>query len=167
MAVDMKRLLQTSAPRSVFLIRLVVGGVFLSEGIQKFLYPAENGAGRFARIGIPAPEVMGPFVGVVEIVCGALLLAGLLTRLAAVPLIIDMLVAILSTKIPILVGHGFWGFSLRTLPYYGFWGMLHEARTDFAMLFGSIFLLLVGAGLWSIDARLVRSVEQQTRDRAT
>jgi uncharacterized membrane protein YphA (DoxX/SURF4 family) len=127
--------------------------VFLSEGIQKFIYPAENGAGRFARIGIPSADVMGPFVGVVEILCGALIVVGLLTRLAAMPLIIDMLVALLSTKVPILVGHGFWGFSLRTLPYYGFWGMFHEARTDLAMLFGSIFLLIVGGGLWSMDAR--------------
>ena len=152
--MDFKRLIQSHAPSSVFLIRFVVGGVFLSEGIQKFLYPAENGAGRFVKIGIPAPDAMGPFVGVVEIVCGVLILIGFLTRVAAIPLIIDMLVAILSTKIPILLGHGFWGFSLRTLPYYGFWGMLHEARTDFAMLFGSIFLFIVGAGLWSIDAKL-------------
>lgn len=152
--MSIKRLIETNAPRAVILIRLVVGGVFLSEGIQKFLYPAENAAGRFARIGIPSPDVMGPFVGVVEVVCGALILIGFLTRLAAIPLIIDMLVAILSTKIPILLGHGFWGFSLRTVPYYGFWGMAHEARTDFAMLLGSIFLLIVGAGLWSIDARM-------------
>ena len=152
--MDFKRLIQTNAQRSVFLIRFVVGLVFLSEGIQKFLYPAENGAGRFARIGIPAPEVMGPFVGVVEIVCGTLILIGFLTRLAAIPLIINMLVAILSTKIPVLLGHGFWGFSLRNVPYYGLWGMLHEARTDLAMLFGSIFLLIVGGGLWSIDAKL-------------
>jgi putative oxidoreductase len=149
-----KQLLTTSAPRSVFLIRLVIGGVFLSEGIQKFLYPAENGVGRFIKIGIPAPDAMAPFVGIVEIASGALILIGFLTRLAAIPLIIDMLVAILSTKIPILLGHGFWGFSLRNLPYYGFWGMLHEARTDLAMLFGSIFLLIVGAGLWSIDTKL-------------
>jgi putative oxidoreductase len=152
----LQKLIATSAPASVILIRLVVGGVFLSEGIQKFLYPAENGVGRFTKIGIPAPEVMAPFVGVVEIVCGALILIGLLTRLAAIPLIINMLVAILSTKIPILLGQGFWGFSLRTLPYYGFWGMAHEARTDFAMLLGSIFLLIVGAGAWSLDARLRR-----------
>ena len=97
---------------------------------------------------------MAPFVGVVEIVCGALIPARIATRLAAIPLIIDMLVAILSTKIPILLGHGFWGFSLRTLPYYGFWGMAHEARTDFAMLSGLIFLLIVGAGRWSVDARI-------------
>ena len=152
----MDKLLQTSAPGSVILIRIVVGGVFLSEGVQKFLYPAENGAGRFARIGIPSPDVMGPFVGVVEIVCGALILLGLLTRLAAIPLIINMLVAILSTKIPILLGQGFWGFSLRNLPYYGFWGMAHEARTDFAMLLGSLFLLIVGAGALSLDARLTK-----------
>ena len=151
-----RNIIATSAPGSVILIRLVVGGVFLSEGIQKFLYPAENGVGRFTKIGIPAPEVMAPFIGVVEIVCGALILIGLLTRLAAIPLIIDMLVAILSTKIPILLGHGFWGFSLHPLPYYGFWGMAHEARTDFAMLLGSIFLLIVGAGAWSLDARIGR-----------
>ena len=155
--MSFNQIIQTNAPASVVLIRFVVGAVFLSEGIQKFLYPAENGAGRFARIGIPSPDVMGPFVGIVEIVCGALILIGFLTRLAAIPLIIDMLVALLSTKIPILLGHGFWGFGLRNVPYYGFWGMLHEARTDLAMLFGSIFLLIVGGGLWSIDARFMSS----------
>jgi len=89
-----------------------------------------------------------------------LILLGLLTRLAAIPLIIDMLVAILSTKVPILLGHGFWGFSLRNLPYVGFWGMAHEARTDFSMLLGSVFLLIVGAGRWSLDAHLIRSVDE-------
>jgi putative oxidoreductase len=151
------RTIATSAPAAVILIRLIVGGVFLAEGIQKFLFPAEVGAGRFAKIGIPNPEMMGPFVGVVESVCGALILVGLLTRLATIPLIINMLVAILTTKIPILLGHGFWGFSLRNLPYYGFWGMVHESRTDFSMLLGSLFLLIVGAGAWSLDARLAKS----------
>jgi uncharacterized membrane protein YphA (DoxX/SURF4 family) len=157
----LRKFIATNAPTSVILIRLVVGGVFLSEGIQKFLYPNENGVGRFTRIGIPAPEIMAPFVGVVEIVFGALILLGLFTRLAAIPLIINMLVAILSTKIPILLGQGFWGFSLRNLPYYGFWGMAHEARTDFAMLLGSIFLLIVGAGAWSLDARLMRKLSER------
>jgi uncharacterized membrane protein YphA (DoxX/SURF4 family) len=84
--------------------------------------------------------------------------------LAAIPLIIDMLVAIVSTKIPILLGYGFWGFSLRNLPYYGFWGFTHEARTDFAMLLGSLFLLIVGAGAWSLDARLMdRSIADDGR----
>jgi len=150
-----QRIVTTTTPASVILIRLAVGAVFLVEGIQKFLFPGEVGAGRFARIGIPASDVMGPFVGVVEILCGSLLLLGLLTRLAAIPLIVNMIVAIISTKIPILLGHGFWGFSLRQLPYYGFWGMAHEARTDFSMLLGSLFLLIVGGGAWSIDRRLV------------
>lgn len=150
------KLIETSAPAAVILIRLMVGGVFLLEGIQKFLYPAENGSGRFAKIGIPAPDVMAPFVGIAEIVCGALIVVGLLTRLAAIPLIINMLVAILSTKIPILLGQGFWGFSLRNVPYYGFWGMVHEARTDFSMLLGSLFLLIVGGGILSLDRRLTR-----------
>ena len=144
---------RTNAPAAVILIRLLVGGVFLSEGIQKFLFADTVGAGRFARIGIPSPQTMGPFVGVVEIVFGALILIGLLTRLAAIPLLIDMIAAIFTTKIPILLGYGFWGFSLNRVAYYGFSGMLHEARTDLSMLFCLLFLLIVGAGKWSMDAR--------------
>jgi len=151
----MSKLLRTTAPPATFLIRVVVGGVFLSEGIQKFLFADAQGAGRFAKIGIPAPDIMGPFVGCVEIVCGTLLLIGLLTRFAAIPLMIDISVAIISTKLPILLGHRFWGFSLPKLANYGFWSMTHEARTDFCMLVGSLFLLIVGAGKkWSVDARL-------------
>src|SRR5439155_12255142 len=106
------RLFSTNVPASTVLVRLLIGSVFVSEGIQKFLYPAELAAGRFTKIGIPAPETMGPFVGGCEIVCGALLIIGLLTRPATIVLLIDISVAILSTKIPILLGHGFWGFSL-------------------------------------------------------
>ena len=146
------KIVATTAPRSVILIRLIVGAVFLSEGIQKFLFANDLGVGRFARIGIPAPQIMAPFVGGCEMVCGFLLLIGLFTRLAAIPLIIDISVAIVSTKIPILLGHGFWRFSLSKLPAYGFWSMAHEARVDFAMLLGSLFLLIVGAGAWSMDA---------------
>lgn len=151
-----ERLLITTAPAATILVRFIVGPVFLSEGIQKFLYPDENGVGRFIKIGIPSPEMTAPFVGVVEIVCGMLLILGLLTRLAAIPLIINMLVAIVSTKIPILLGYEFLGFSLRKVSYYGFWVMAHEMRTDWAMLFGSIFLLIVGAGPLSLDAILAR-----------
>ena len=158
--------MSTIAPASVILIRIVVGGVFLSEGIQKFLYPNDLGAGRFIKIGIPAPEVMGHFVGVIEIVCGSLIVLGLLTRLAAIPLIIDMCVALISTKIPILLGHGFWRFSVSKLPSYGFWSMAHEARVDFAMLLGSIFLLIVGAGVSSLDARLGSTGSQSIRKSA-
>lgn len=96
------RLLETRAPAAVVLIRLMVGAVFLSEGIQKFLFPEKLGAGRFAQIGIPAPAFFGPFVGAVEVACGALLLVGLLTRVAAIPLLADMAVAIATTKLPLL-----------------------------------------------------------------
>jgi putative oxidoreductase len=156
-----RRLMTTNAPASLILIRIAVGAVFLSEGIQKFLFPNELGAGRFIKIGIPAPEVMGPFVGLVEIVCGSLIIVGLLTRLAAIPLIIDMFVALISTKLPILLGHGFWRFSLSKLSSYGFWSMAHEARSDFAMLLGSILLLIGGAGAWSLDAQLAANKLQR------
>ncbi len=99
----LRRVLVTSAPASVLLIRLLVGAVFLSEGIQEFLFPNDLGGGRFVKLGIPAPQVMAPFVGIVEIVCGALIILGLLTRFAAIALIIDTLVAISTTKIPILL----------------------------------------------------------------
>jgi len=124
----------------VFLVRLMVGSVFLSEGIQKFLFADALGVGRFVKIGIPAPQIMAPFVGVVEIVFGALILLGLFTRLAAVPLTINILVAIATTKIPMLFDGGFWK-------------MAHEARVDWSMLLGLICLLLVGGGRWSLDDR--------------
>jgi putative oxidoreductase len=130
----------TRTAKAVLLIRILVGWVFLSEGTQKFLFPAQLGVGRFEKIGIPAPQFMAPFVGVVEIVCGTLLLIGLLTRLATIPLLIDMTVAIATTKIPMLVKSGIWA-------------MLHEARVDFSMVLGLVFLLITGAGTWSLDAR--------------
>jgi putative oxidoreductase len=132
--------LATDAPRAVLFVRLMVGGVFLAEGVQKFLFPALLGVGRFAKIGIPAPQVLAPFVGVVEIVCGALVVLGIATRLAAIPLLADILVAIATTKLPMLAKAGFWP-------------TVHEARTDFCMLMGLLFLLAVGAGRISLDAR--------------
>ena len=148
----------TRAPGWSILVRLIVGlVVFFPEGIQKLIFPAILGAGRFANIGIPYPELMGPFVGLVETICGALIILGLFTRLAAVPLIIIMIVAIVSTKIPILLGHDFWIFHLSKLSRYGFWSMLHEARDDFGMLLGSIYLLVEGGGAWSLDALLSRN----------
>jgi putative oxidoreductase len=138
---------------AAILIRIMVGGIFLSEGTQKFLFPDANGVARFAKIGIPRPEIMAPFVGGVEIVCGVLILLGWLTRLAAIPLLINISVAILSTKIPILLDHGIWHFSLPKVNQYGVWGMFHEARTDLSMLLGLLFLLVVGAGSLSVDAK--------------
>ena len=143
MKLKSKALHRSNAPAAVILIRLIVGAVFLSEGVQKFLFPGQLGAGRFTKIGIPVPEILGPLVGGAEIVCGVLVLLGWLTRLAVIPLIVIMLTAIGSTKIPILLDGGFWA-------------MAHEASTDYSMLLGSIFLLIAGAGPWSVDARLRR-----------
>jgi len=157
--VALRTILRTRDDRTVVLIRLMVGlVVFFPEGLQKLLFPAQLGAGRFAAIGIPWPQQLGPFVGVMEIVCGALVIVGLLTRLAAIPLIIIMIVAIVSTKIPILLGREFLGFSLPHLPRYGVWSMLHEARADLCMLLGAIYLLRVGGGAWSVDAALERNL---------
>jgi putative oxidoreductase len=119
------------AKKAVLLIRILVGWVFLSEGIQKFLFPEALGVGRFTKIGIPLPQLMAPFIGVTEIICGALVLVGLFSRLACVPLIIDICVALYSTKVV-------------TFMKNGFWSTLHEARTDMSMLLGLIFLLIVG-----------------------
>ena len=159
-ATDWRSLIfATRAPAWSILIRLIVGlVVFFPEGIQKLIFPSVLGAGRFANIGIPYPEVMGAFVGAVEIVCGALIFLGLLTRLAAIPLIVVMIVAILSTKIPILLGHDFWIFHVPKIARYGFWSMAHEARDDFAMLLGSLYLLIEGGGDWSLDALIARKV---------
>lgn len=148
-------LMRTRGEGATVLIRLLVGlAVFLPEGIQKLLFPDILGADRFAGIGMPIPEVLAPFVGVVEIVCGALIIAGFLTRLAALPLIVVMIVAIISTKLPILVGHDVAGFHVPKMQRYGFWSMAHEARADVVMLLGCLYLLIAGAGRWSIDAAL-------------
>jgi putative oxidoreductase len=152
-----KTLLATRAPGWSILVRLLVGlVVFFPEGIQKLVFPNILGAGRFANIGIPYPEITGPFLGVVETIAGALIILGLLTRVAAVPLIIIMIVATVSTKIPSMLGHDFWIFHVPKLPRYGFWSMLHEARADFCMLLGSLYLLIEGGGKWSLDALLSR-----------
>jgi putative oxidoreductase len=156
-------LFASRAPAATILIRLLVGGVFLSEGVQKFLFPDVLGVGRFMKIGIPYPEVMAPFVGICEIACGSLLILGLLTRLAAIPMIVNISVAILSTKIPMLLGHGFWMFSQPKANQVGFWSMAHEARTDFCMLLGGVFLLIVGAGYLSFDALFARKCSGATK----
>lgn len=136
------------------LVRLSLAGVFIPEGLQKLTNPDVLGAGRFARIGIPWAEFFGPLVGWVEMIAGLLFLVGYASRLAAVPIIAIMVVAIISTKIPILLGREWWIFSLRDLDSYGFLSFTHETRTDWAMLMGAIYLLLSGAGRWSIDGRL-------------
>ncbi|MER6987802.1 DoxX family protein [Saccharopolyspora hirsuta] len=154
----LNRLVSTSAPGAVVLVRLYVGAVFLFEGILKFLEPGRLGPGRFEKAGIPAPGFFAPLDGVFEIGCGALILVGLLTRLAVVPMIVDMLGALLITKLPIL-----WGASPLFPDGAGWWDFVHESRTDLAQLCGSLFLLLVGAGSFSLDAKLSPPADARSR----
>ncbi len=152
---DLAKLVKSDGPAALILIRLLVGAVFLSEGIQKFLFPDKLGSGRFGKIGIPAPGFFAYLDGVIEVICGCLVLAGLLTRLACVPLLVDISFAIILTKLRELQPGGFLGVS-------GFWGMAHDARTDWSMLLGLIFLVLAGPGRWSCDALLARSGRSPT-----
>jgi len=134
-------------------VRLSLAGVFIFEGLQKLTHANELGAGRFTRIGVPAPELFGPLVGSIELIAGILFLVGYVSRIAAVPIIVIMIVAIVSTKIPILLGREWWMFSLRDLERYGFLSFTHETRTDWAMLMGAFYMLFAGSGRWSLDAR--------------
>jgi len=139
-----------NTPKSVILIRLMAGSVFFWEGVIKFVFP-NQGVGRFTKIGIPLPEIMSNFVAVLEIVGGLMLILGLFTRLISIPFIIQMTVAILSTKIAVFLGTS--PLALPPAPpQTGFFAMLHESRTDFAQIICSIFLLIVGPGAWSLDA---------------
>jgi putative oxidoreductase len=119
----LSRLAATHAPAATILIRIVIGGIFLTEGMQKFLYPADLGAGRFAKIGIPMPETMGPFVGAIEIVCGALVILGLLTRIAAILLLIDISVAIVDQNSYFTWARFLWLFPHKT---YALWISIHD-----------------------------------------
>jgi len=156
----------TNASCWTILIRLSLAGVFIPEGIQKIIHPEMLGAGRFIKMGIPYPEFTGPFVGWVEIICGLFVLMGLLIRLATMPLIITMLVAITATKIPILMGRD-WVmtetivFYVRELKTYGFWSFMHETRLDWAMLMSACYLLSVGSGQWSLDKRIFQRCDER------
>lgn len=154
--MDSHSFLRTDAQRTTILIRIMVGAVFLVEGIQKFLYPAMRGPGRFGKMGFPEPEILGNLVGFLEVAAGILLLLGLLTRGAAFVTIIIMTVAIIVTKIPIGLEESFGPFVLRDLKTYGFWSMAHEMRTDFAMWLGSLFLIIKGGGRWSVDRYITK-----------
>lgn len=134
----------TDDSKATILIRMMTGAVFLSEGIQKFLFPESLGAGRFEKIGLPVPDFLGSLVGSLEIICGILILLGLITRLASIPLLLIMTVAIAVTKTKIVADKGFWS-------------MLHESRTDWAMFLGLLFLLIKGAGFWSFDYKYFRN----------
>lgn len=136
-------IIKTAVDNRVIIVRLIVGLIFLSEGIQKYLFPELTGPGRFEKIGFADPAFWAYFTGTFEIICGSLILIGLLTRLAAIPLFIIMLTAFVTTKWPILIDKGFWA-------------MAHEYRTDFAMTLLLIYLFIYGAGNWSIDAKWLK-----------
>ncbi len=142
----------TSGPKSILLLRLMAGGVFLWEGILKFVY-VNQGVGRFTKLGLPMPEFTATLVACLEIVGGLLLLTGLFTRLISVPFIIEMVVAILSTKISLYLGTSPLPLP-PALPKIGMWVVLHEGRADYAQIMTSIFLLINGPGRWSLDALL-------------
>lgn len=144
----------TDGPKSTLLLRLVAGGVFFWEGILKFVY-VNQGVGRFTKLGIPFPHFTAAFISYLEIVGGLLLLSGLLTRLIAIPFVVEMIVAILSTKISLYLGTS--PLPLPPAPpQVGFWAVLHEIRSDYAQILTVIFLLINGPGKWSLDAALLR-----------
>lgn len=140
----------TDGPESTILLRLMAGGVFLWEGILKFVY-VNQGVGRFTKLGMPMPHFTADFVAVLEIVGGILILTGFLTRLIAIPFIAEMLVAILSTKIALYLGTSPLPLPAAP-PKVGMWAVLHEVRSEYAQLLTSAFLLINGPGRWSLDA---------------
>jgi len=144
-----------SGPRSIVLIRLMTGGVFLWEGILKFVY-TNQGIGRFTKIGIPFPEIAAPFVGSLEMVGGTLIILGLFTRLISVPLIFQMIVAVLSTKIALYLGTSPLPLP-PSPPQVGIWAVLHEIRADYAQIMTLLFLCIAGPGAASLDANIARS----------
>ena len=138
----------------LLLIRIIVGIIFLTEGILKLVYPGELGAGRFAHIGLPMPHILAPFVGGVEIAAGAALILNAYSGAAAILLLCVIVTAIVTTKVPILLGHGFGPFSVpRNTAHTGFLGFIHEARTDLAMLFSLAAILVDARGIGSRPKR--------------
>ncbi len=139
-------ILNTVNDNKTIIVRIIVGLIFLTEGIQKYLFPELLGPGRFLKIGFSDPDFWAYFTGTFEIFCGSLVLLGLFTRIAVIPLFIVMIVAFITTKWPLLIEKGFWP-------------MAHEYRTDFAMTLLLIYLFLSGSGKWSVDSEISKTLK--------
>jgi uncharacterized membrane protein YphA (DoxX/SURF4 family) len=139
-------ILNTVYDNRAILVRLIVGLIFLTEGIQKYLFPELLGTGRFLKIGFSHPEFWAYFTGTFEIICGSFILIGIFTRLVSIPLLIIMLTAFVTTKWPIFIDKGIWP-------------MAHEYRTDFALTILLIYLLIYGGGSWSVDSKINKATK--------
>ncbi len=146
--MQVKDLFKTNDYKAFFIIRLILGYVFLVAGLQKFIFPEDMGPGRFEDMGYGSPEFTAYFVGLFEVLCGLLMLLGLATRFAAVPIIVIMLVAIATTKIPDLMDGDFWRFA-------------HRVRLDLSMLLTATFVLISGADRFSLDHKLFNKPDEQ------
>jgi len=153
MKTEWKRKLVPVRSRAIVLVRIAVGLIFFTQGVLKYIDP-NMGVNRFTKIGFSHPAFTAHFVGAFEMVCGALVLVGFATRLAAIPLLVVICTAIATTKIPEL-----------SRPNQGFWFMVSDARTDFSMLMSLLFLIVAGAGCWSLDARLAASIPAEDQKR--
>ena len=120
--------------------RLSVGLLFLSTGWGK-VHSLDKVTAFFVKLGIPAPGLNAVVVGYSELICGALLIVGLFTRLATLPLLVSMVVAILTAKLPDI--HGL--FDL-------------VGADEFTYLCVLVMLLIMGPGLLSLDEVLLRRV---------
>jgi len=150
------------APAATILLRVMAGSVFLWEGVMKFVFP-NQGVGRFTKLGFPAPHFLATGDAWLEIIGGTLLIVGLLTRPVAILFVIEMLVAIASTKIPLYLGT--YPLPLPPVPpQIGFWAVLHEVRSEYAQLACSLFVVFVGPGPWSLEALLQQRVTDRPRE---
>lgn len=134
---------------TIIIIRLMAGTVFFWEGILKFVY-VNQGVGRFTKLGFAFPETTAHIIATGEIIGGLLLIFGLFTRITAFYFIIQMTVAVLSTKIDLFLGTS--PLPLPPAPpKMGIWAVLHEIRSDYAQILSCLFLLIAGPGRMSLD----------------
>jgi putative oxidoreductase len=152
----------TSGPRATLALRLMAGSVFFWEGLLKFAY-VNQGVGRFTKLGLPMPEIVAPAIAVLEIGGGLLLISGLGTRLISVPFIVEMIVAMLSTKITLFLGTSPLP-APPSPPTMGMWAVLHEVRSEFAQIMTCVYLLVAGPGPWSLDALIQRRRARAVED---